>query len=177
MLDLLFSQSFVASLEHSYLFEESWRLLREWPSCSGCIDSDLADDIRRDLDQMRRLTPSNLTEREIERMLGVDAGTAEQYFPKTQRMAHFASVQHPLAETSSLPEPSADNSEAASRSCNVPIMPARTCSNSDAETENNRMAHDGYGSHPKEVRASFTVQSRRVMLAICVCPLACVAVR
>eukprot|EP00967_Tisochrysis_lutea_P141519 scaffold260099_cov27-Tisochrysis_lutea.AAC.2 len=110
-------------------------------------------------------------------MLGVDAGTAEQYFPKTQRMAHFASVQHPLAETSSLPEPSADNSEAASRSCNVPIMPARTCSNSDAENENNRMAHDGYGSHPKEVRASFTVQSRRVMLAICVCPLACVAVR
>jgi len=87
LLEHLFVQAFVTSLEHSYLFEECWRVLQSDPSCSGSIEPGLAEQLRSDFDTMRRLTPANVTELEIERMLGADPETAQQYYPKTQRPA------------------------------------------------------------------------------------------
>jgi hypothetical protein len=123
MLEYLFSQAFVASLEHSYLFEECWRFLHSRPLCSGCIDSGLAESISKDFDQMRRLTPSSVTELEIERMLGASPGSAERYFPKTQRPGTMTSSS-PLtgARNGSLPCGTGGfRLDAEEQSCNMPI--------------------------------------------------------
>jgi hypothetical protein len=121
MLEHLFSQAFVASLEHSYLFEECWRFLHSRPLCSGCIDTGLAESISQDFDQMRRLTPSSVTELEIERMLGASTGCAERYFPKTQR-PDTTTPSPSMAIDSSLPcESGGLRLPAAEQSCNMPI--------------------------------------------------------
>ena len=106
----LFSQAFVTALEHSYLFEECCRQLHSGPSCSGSIDPSVAESIRHDFNAMRRMTPTNVTELEIERMLGADGGAA-QYFPSVARFSINSppppqfGAPPPTASLISLPSP------------------------------------------------------------------------